>query len=499
MAKTLFIVPPIPSNKGTAQSTQGRQYQYFKDATYIFPVIPATFITMLLTDKQQVMMVDCVAEGLNDVEFGKILIDMNPDYIVLEANTMVFKRYCEVINGIKANLPNIKIIFCGEHVTACPDEAKAKAKADFYLHGGKWFFEAFKIITGHAWDQVLQGYTVAQIDHSLGHPTVLAVEKPEPRYIEQKDRPLPHIDRTASRWWNYAYNNGNFKLTPATYTMASMDCWYRPKQACTFCSWVSYHPNTTTRTVEDFLEEVEGLINFGFKEFFDDSGTFPAGKWLREFCQQMIERGYNKHIVWGCNMRFGALQPDDFKLMAQAGCRFILWGFESANQSTLDKLSKGYKTEDMRKDLIHSRMNGIWNHLTVMMGYWWETLEEEKRTFEMVKWLLVNDWAASMQATIFMPYPGTRSFEQAKEEGVLISEDWNDWDMTAGVTRLKYPFSEALKLQKKYYDISYNPKFIWNKLSKIRTREDVKFYYRLGKKVVNRFSNLFDKEGVTLG
>lgn len=465
--KTLFAVPPISSAKGSAQATQNRQYQYFKDDTFIFPVIPATFISMLLAEPgQEVLLVDAVAERLNDIEFGKIIIDMQPDYIVLESNTMVFKRYCEVINGIKDNLPKIKILFCGEHVTACAEEAKAKAKADYFIHGGKWFFEAFKIITGKEWPA---------------------------------DKVLPHINRDAARWWLYAYNNGNFKQTPATYTMASMDCWYRPKQACTFCSWVSYHPHTTTRTVQEFLQEVEGLINFGFKEFFDDSGTFPAGKWLREFCQEMIDRGYNEHIVWGCNMRFGALQPDDFKLMAQAGCRFILWGFESANQSTLDKLSKGYKTEDMKRDLIHARMAGIWNHLTVMVGYWWETLAEEKRTFNTVKWLLVNDWAASMQATIFMPYPGTRSFEQAKEEGVLVSEDWNDWDMTAGVTKLKYPFSEALKLQKAYYDISFNPKFIFNKLSKIRTKEDVKFYYRLGKKVINRFGNLFDKEGVTLG
>ena len=63
------------------------------------------------------------------------------------------------------------------------------------------------------------------------------------------------------------------------------------------------------------MQEVEELINFGFKEFFDDSGTFPVGKWFHEFCNEMIERGYNKHIKWGCNMRFHALKPEDFKLM----------------------------------------------------------------------------------------------------------------------------------------------------------------------------------------
>ncbi len=464
--KTIFCVPPVPSNKGQAQATQGRQYQFFKDPTFIYPIIPATFATMLLTEPgHEFLWVDAIAEELSEVDFGKLIVGMNPDYIILEANTMVFKRYCEVIDGIKNSLPKIKIIFCGEHPTACPEEAKEKSKADYILHGGKWFYEAYKIITGKIWET---------------------------------SRTLPHINRDISRWWLYAYKNGNFKYVPATYTMASMDCWYRPKQPCTFCSWVSYHPNTTTRTVEDFLQEVEGLINFGFKEFFDDSGTFPVGKWLREFCNEMIDRGYNKYIVWGCNMRFGSLQPEDFALMSKAGCRFILWGFESANQKTLDMLHKGYKTDDMKRDLILSRTAGIWNHLTTMQAYPWETLEEEKRTVKMVKWLLINDWASSAQSTIAMPYPGTRLFQQAKEEGWLINENWEDWDMSKPVMKLKYDYREALKSQRDIYNVSYNPRFIWNKISKIRNIEDFKFYLRLSKKVFRRFSTIFDRQGVAL-
>lgn len=465
--KTIFAVPPILSKKGQAQATQGRQWQYFSDPTYIFPIMPANFLTMLTSEpNNEALLVDCVAEELTEIDFGNILLQMKPDYIVFEANTMLVRRYWEVINGIKNHMPNIKIILCGEHVTVCEEECKNNCKADFFIKSGRWFYDAFKIITGKEWP---------------------------------KDKPLPHINREISRWFNYAYKNGNFKHLPATYTQFSLDCWYRPKQPCTFCSWVNYFEHTTTRTVEDCLDEVEGLINFGFKEFFDDSGTFPVGKWLHDFCNGMIERGYNKHIKFGINMRFKALQPEDFRLLSEAGCRFILWGFESANQNTLDTLHKGYDIKSVSPNLIAARMNGIWNHLTVMMGYPWETLEEEKNTFKMVKWLLVNDWATSMQATIFMPYPGTKSFKDCKEQGLLIEEDWNKWDMTEQIVKLKYPFKEALKLQKAYYDISYNPRFIWNKLSKIRNWEDVKFYSRLGKKVINRFSNLFDSTGVPVG
>lgn len=467
MAKIIFCVPPVKTSKGFAQATQNRQYQFFKDPTYIFPVIPATFLTMLVqTPGYEVLLVDSVAEDISEDEFGKLLVQMSPDYIIFESNTMLINRYIEVIKGIKENLPQIKIVLTGEHVTAMPDDCKARAKADFFIQGGKWYKEVYKIITGKDWEGK-----------------------------------LPIIDRNASRWYLYAYNNGNFKYLPATYTMAAQDCWYRPSKPCTFCTWVDYHPENSIRSVDDFLDEVQGLINFGFKEFFDDSGTFPVGKWLKEFCDRMTNEEceingkpttMNKHIVWGCNMRFKALNPEDFKMMAEAGCRFILWGYESANQKTLDMLSKGYHYKDMSESLIAAKMAGIWNHLTVMMGYPWETLQEEMNTFKMVKWLLLNDWASSMQATIFMPYPGTESFRQAKEQGILLTENWDDWDMTKPVVKLKHDFKHILKLQSDYYKISYNPRFIFNKLKRIRSIDDFKFYFRISKKVVDRFGNILN-------
>ena len=465
MSKVMFSVPPINDKRGQAQATQGRQYQFFKDPTFIYPIIPAIFATMLITEKQEFLWIDSVAEELSDVEFSNILIQMKPDYLVFEANTMLINRYIEVINGIKKNLPDIKIVLCGEHVTACPEEVKSKCQADYFIQGGKWYYDVFKIITGKEWGA---------------------------------DRPLPHIDRDSSRWWLYAYKNGNFKYVPATYTMAAQDCWYRPKQACTFCTWVSYHPENKVRPVEDFLQEVEGLINMGFKEFFDDSGTFPVGEWFHVFCQEMIDRGYNKYIKWGCNMRFKGLQPADFKLMSDAGCRFILWGYESGNQSTLDKLSKGYTLADMKRSLTSSHLAGIWNHLTVMTGYPWEELYDEYNTYKTVRWLLLKGIASSMQSTVFMPYPGTKAFKDCKEQGLILTEDWDKWTMLEPVVKLRYDFKEVLKLQRKYYEISYHPIFLFRKIMGIRSIDDLKFYLRLSRKVIDRFTGLHQPQEVML-
>ena len=243
------------------------------------------------------------------------------------------------------------------------------------------------------------------------------------------------------------------------------------------------------RPVEDVLKEVEYLIQFGFKEIFDDSGTFPVGEWLETFCKEMADRGYNDHIAFGCNMRFGALKPTDFELMAKAGFRMVLWGFESANQATLDRLNKGYKIKAVMQDLILAKAAGLNTHLTVMFGYPWETYAEAKRTYDMVRWLLLKDWAFSAQATICIPYPGTELWDECKEHDWLTSEDWSDYDMSRAIMKVPYPEKELFKLQKGIYNIAYHPKFIYNKLKAVRNIEDFKYYMRIGRKIYDRFGS----------
>lgn len=449
--KVIFAIPPIISDKGYPTTNQNRQFQYFKDPTFIYPIIPATFLTMV-SKKAECIWIDAVADQLNDVEFGQLIINTHPDYIVFEASTPLINRYYEIIKGIKEFLPEIKVILTGEHVTAFSEEIKEKCKADFILQGGKWYYEAYKIITGEEW---------------------------------HKDKLLPHIDRNLTRWWLYAYKNGNFKYLPATYIMSAQDCWHRP--GCTFCSWADYHKDCYTRPVEDVLQEIEELIEMGFKEIFDDSGTFPTGEWLFKFCNEMIARGYNKYISISCNMRFGVLTAQEMILMRKAGFRMILWGLESVNQSTLDKLNKGYKIESITKDLILAKAAGLKSHLTVMFGFPWESLEEQKRTFKMVKWLLLKDWAFSAQATICIPYPNTPLWKYCKEHNLLTSENWDEYDMSKPIMTIPYGSKELFSLQRGVYNISYHPKFLLNKLLSIRSWEDFKYYLRIGRKIYNRF------------
>ena len=48
--KIAIAYPPIENNKGIPLLSQNRQFQYFNNPTFIYPVVPAYAATMLKLD-----------------------------------------------------------------------------------------------------------------------------------------------------------------------------------------------------------------------------------------------------------------------------------------------------------------------------------------------------------------------------------------------------------------------------------------------------------------
>jgi len=456
MDKVVFAWPPLRQPKGHACIGQNRQFQILKSPFFAYPIVPATCATMLQGAGHPCLWLDAVAEDWDEVTFGRSLVQFMPQFIVLEASTPVIERYKEIIDGIKKNMPEIKIILCGDHATKFPEQTKKETGADFIVSGGDWHFKVFNIISKKPW------------------PVNVAP---------------PHIERTITRWWLYAYKNGNFKYLPGTYIMSAFDCWHKQ---CTFCSWAQYHKRYHMRPVQDVLDEIGKLAEMGFKEIFDDAGTLPTGDWLVDLCKGIIERGYNEYVAFGANMRFGALTEEEFYYLGRAGYRMLLWGMESVNQTTLDRLKKSYKISHVRRDLKLAKKYGIESHLTAMFGFPWESYVEAKRTYDMTRFLLRKGWAASAQATICIPYPNTPLWQECKDNGWLLTENWDEYDMTKPVMRVPYDERELFKFQRGIYNTAFHPEFLARKLMTVRNLDDLKYILRIGRKVYDRFGNFFE-------
>ena len=110
--------------------------------------------------------------------------------------------------------------------------------------------------------------------------------------------------------------------------------------------------------------------------------------------------GYNKRIQFNCNMRFGALMRDDYRLMKKAGFRMLLFGVESGSQATLDRLNKGTKINDIMNECRIPREEGLEPHITIMVGYPWETRQDALKTLNVAKTMMQKGWAVTLQSTL---------------------------------------------------------------------------------------------------
>jgi len=251
------------------------------------------------------------------------------------------------------------------------------------------------------------------------------------------------------------------------------------------CSWPTLYPNFRMRTVHNALDEIGALIeNYGVKEIMDDTGTFPVGGWLKEFCDGMVERGYNKKIYIDCNMRFGCLTDEDLKRMKKANFRLLLFGLESANQKTLDRLKKNLKADDIIKGCKAARAAGLYPHITIMFGYPWETYDDAKETLKLGSYLLKKGYAYTVQATVVVPYPGSPLFDECKRNGWLNTEDWDRYGMKEPVMKVPMNDKELMGLVREIYKVGFNPEFLFNRVRQVKDLDDIRYFTRAGKKVV---------------
>ena len=467
--KIAICYPPLPSDKGVPLLSQNRQFQWFSRPTYIFPVVPATAATMLKKAGHEVFWLDGIAEEWTPEEFERRLGECCPDVVVMETKTPVVKRHWKWISEHRSSAPGTRYVLVGDHVTALPDETMSACPVDYVLTGGDWDF-------------LLKNLVESNFDPSKFEPGIWYRDGGEVKNtgrfrLDHDLNSAPWIDRDLAHWRLYAEKNGNFRRTPGTYVMSGRDCWHAK---CTFCSWTTLYPKYRTRNPVDVVDELEMLVSkYGVREVMDDSGSFPVGDWLKTFCDEVIRRGLQKKLRIDCNMRFGRLTFEDYKLMRRAGFRLVLFGVESANQATLDRFVKALKVEDVEKGAEWAHRAGLDVHLTFMFGHAWEGPEEIENTVCLARRMLAKGWASTLQCTITIPYPGTPLFRELKESDGLTTLDWDEYDMRRQITKTPLASEADLKRAvRRVYAGFFQPEALMRRVFSFRTLFDFGFWYR---------------------
>lgn len=144
------------------------------------------------------------------------------------------------------------------------------------------------------------------------------------------------------------------------------------------------------------------------------------------------------------------------KLAAKSGCAVLFFGLESVSTSTLKKMRKSINELTDNEEAIKKVQGfGIVFHALMVFGF----EEDDKSTFDDTLEFLMRNKIATVTFNILTPYPGTRIYDKFKEEGRLITEEWQYYDHNTVVFRPKNMTSQELLeghlyTRKEFYKIS---------------------------------------------
>lgn len=153
--------------------------------------------------------------------------------------------------------------------------------------------------------------------------------------------------------------------------------------------------------------------NIDFLTISDENMTSNA-KWTTEFCKLYVEEGLDKKVKWGTlgDAPSVATKPELIKVMKDAGCSYISFGFESASDKVLlEDIQKGQTQDHLQKTINAIENSGLQPIATFMIGNPHENINDlmETVTFWMRNGIVVNPF-------ICTPYVGSPLFYNNKDK-----------------------------------------------------------------------------------
>lgn len=183
---------------------------------------------------------------------------------------------------------------------------------------------------------------------------------------------------------------------------------------CSFCSNACFHRSTHRKRPNEYvIEEIKYLIeNHGVDGvYFSDELWCLKRSDMLDFCQRVHDN--DLHFRWGVQLRIGLFNEEDFRVMYEAGCRWVFFGIESGSKEMLDAIHKNIDYEKIIPTFEYMKRIGYTTVASFIVGYPDETADQLRDTVS-----LLNSISASLTPVFhFTPLPGTELYDKAIASG----------------------------------------------------------------------------------
>ena len=207
---------------------------------------------------------------------------------------------------------------------------------------------------------------------------------------------------------------------PVTTLLANRGCVH----TCDFCSLTAqWGRRGLMRPLEEVVEEVAGLARQGKKRFiFLDPSMYSR----RAYASRLLEALIPLRVSWSGLATLNMADDREFlELAARSGCKGILSGLESMDESTMSAMSKTLNEPRRYKEQI-ARLHekGISVLGCFVLGFDEDTETGLKRNIAEILDLGLD----IPRFSVLTPFPGTALFVRLEKEGRILHRDWSRYD-----------------------------------------------------------------------
>ncbi len=392
----------------------------WKNIDAVFPSLGLASIASYVRENGfSVSIIDAPALNLTLDGFEKYLLaeygHSNPVFVGFTSSTSAVKNAYAMSDIVKKVFPESVIVFGGVHATFMTEEVLANPSVDIVVRGeGELTF--LEILSKNDLKDI-EGISFRGKDGIINNSE-------RERIVDLDALPFPAYDLLPMD--KYFPAKGSYKRLPAISMITGRGCPGR----CTFCS-KTLGNKMVSKSAESLIEEIVMLqADYDIAQimFYDDTFTVHRSV-VKEFCGLIKEKRIN--ISWCCFSRLDCVDPGLLREMKDAGCHQIMYGIESADQNILNSFNK--KTDHkLAIDVVKfTKEAGIDVRAAFMIGAVKETRESVLKTLHFA--IELDPDLAIFNITT--PYPGTVMYKEADEAGMILSYNWDDYDLSKPVMK----------------------------------------------------------------
>ena len=306
--------------------------------------------------------------------------DEPTELVAISVETYTARRAYQIASEFRRR--GVPVVMGGFHATLCPEEVARFAES---------------IVVGEAeevWPQVIDDFR---------HGSLQA------RYEGKPRTGLAGLSYDRSIFHGKRY-------LPLGLVEAGRGCRYR----CEFCAIQSFFDaRHQLRPVEEIIAELHTLKGSKRLFFFVDDNFANDRQAARELLEALVPL----RIPWVTQLSIDAAHDADFlALLARAGCKGVLIGFESLDKVTLQQMGKGFNA--MRGGYQGALDNLSRVHIRVYATFVFGYDRDTPDTFAQAL-----DFSLEQQFYIaafnhLTPFPGTPLYQRLQAEGRLLYDPW---------------------------------------------------------------------------